>query len=305
MSMILYKTDADNTLVPIREKPFRLEREMQRLFEQNLEVIMGLELVKTECTIKNKRIDTLAFDPQIGAFVIIEYKRDRNTSVFDQGITYLNLMLQYKESFLVEYNESLGRNLKRADVDWSQTRVVFVSTDFTENQIEATNFRDLSIELWQVKRYENRTIAIIPVKKSRTAESIGQLAGKGDSAIRTVAEEIVTYTEERLLAGKPDETVELYERFKGAILNLTDDIEVKPLKFWVSFKKEGRSIVSIELQQRNIKLYVNVKSGSLDDPKGLARDVASIGHYASGDYEVKAMDDRNLEYIMSLVKQAL
>ena len=103
--MILYKTDADNTLVPIREKPFRLEREMQRLFEQNLEVIMGLELVKTECTIKNKRIDTLAFDPQIGAFVIIEYKRDRNMSVFDQGITYLNLLLQNKADFLVEYNE--------------------------------------------------------------------------------------------------------------------------------------------------------------------------------------------------------
>lgn len=86
---------------------------------------------------------------------------------------------------------------------------------------------------------------------------------------------------------------------------MTDDIEVKPQKHYVSFKKEGRSIVSVELQQRNIKLYVNVKSGSLDDPKGLARDVASIGHYASGDYEVKAMDDRNLEYIMSLVKQAL
>ena len=190
-------------------------------------------------------------------------------------------------------------------MDWSQTRVVFVSTDFTENQIEATNFRDLSIELWQVKRYENHTIAIIPVKKSRTAESIGQLAGKGDSAIRTVAEEIVTYTEERLLAGKPDETVELYERFKGAILNLTDDIEVKPLKLYVSFKKEGRNLASIELQQRSIKLVINLKSGHLDDPKGVAHDVAALGHWGSGDYQIKIEDDRNLEYIMSLVKQAL
>ena len=150
--MILFKTGTDNALTVVNEKPFRLERDMQKIFERNLPVIMGLELVKSECSIKNKRIDTLAYDPQSNAFVIIEYKRNRNISVFDQGITYLNLMLQYKEVFLVEYNESLGRNLKRSDVDWSQTRVVFVSTDFTENQIEATNFRDLSIELWQGKR---------------------------------------------------------------------------------------------------------------------------------------------------------
>ena len=303
--MILFKTGTDNALTVVNEKPFRLERDMQKIFERNLPVIMGLELVKSECSIKNKRIDTLAYDPQSNAFVIIEYKRNRNISVFDQGITYLNLMLQYKEVFLVEYNESLGRNLKRSDVDWSQTRVVFVSTDFTENQIEATNFRDLSIELWQVKRYENGTMAVIPIKKSHTAESIGQLAGKNDSAIRAVAEEIKTYTESDLLQGKPDETAELYERFKEAILNLTDDIEVKPLKFWVSFKKDGHNIASIEVQQRNLKLFINVKSGKLDDPKRLARDVATIGHFGSGDYEIKVADDRNLEYIMSLVKQAI
>lgn len=303
--MILFKTEADNVLTTVKEKPFRLERDMQRTFEQNLETILGVELVKSECSIKNKRIDTLAFDPQSNAFVIIEYKRDRNTSVFDQGITYLNLMLQYKEIFLVEYNESLGRNLKRADVDWSQTRVVFVSTDFTENQIEATNFKDLSIELWQVKRYENETIAIIPIKKSRTAESIGQIAGKNATAIKTVTAEIKTYTEEDLLNGKPDETVELYEQFRNAILNLTDDVEVKPQKWYVAFKKSGRNRVSIEIQQRCLKLFINVRKGDLDDPKGLARDVAQIGHYGTGDYELKVSDDRNLEYIMSLVKQAL
>lgn len=303
--MILFKTDTNNVLTTVKEKPFRLERDMQRTFERNIDAIMSLELVKSECSIKNKRIDTLAFDPQSSAFVIIEYKRDRNTSVFDQGITYLNLMLQYKEIFLVEYNESLGRNLKRADVDWSQTRVVFVSTDFTENQIEATNFKDLSIELWQVKRYENETIAIIPIKKSRTAESIGQIAGRNATAIKTVATEIKTYTEDDLLNGKSDEIVELYEQFRNAVLNLTDDIEIKPQKWYVAFKKNGRNMVSIEIQQRCLKIYINVKSGELDDPKHLSRDVSHVGHYGTGDYELKVSDDRNLEYIMSLIKQAI
>ena len=190
--MILFNAGADNLLTAIKEKPFKLEKDIQRLFELNLKQIMGLELVKSEFSVKNKRIDTLAFDPQSKAFAIIEYKRDRNASVFDQGVTYLNLMLQNKEVFIIEYNESLNRTLKRTAVDWSQTRVIFVSSDFTENQIEATNFKDFSIELLQVKRYENRTVSITPIQKSKNAESIKQLTGKNTAAIKTITAVIKT-----------------------------------------------------------------------------------------------------------------
>jgi hypothetical protein len=43
------------------------------------------------------RIDTFAFDNESKAFVIIEYKKDRNFSVVDQGLAYLNLMLNNKD----------------------------------------------------------------------------------------------------------------------------------------------------------------------------------------------------------------
>lgn len=302
--MILFKANTDGSVIRVKEKPFKLERDIQRLFERNLEAIMNLELVKSECSIKNKRLDTLAFDPQARAFVIIEYKRERNRSVFDQGITYLNLMLQHKADFIVEYNECKKVQLKRTDVDWSQTRVVFVSAGFTENQIEATDFRDFSIELWEVKRYENGQIAITPIQKSKTAESIRQIAGNNTS-IQAVAEEIRTYTEEDLLQGKSDETAALYDRYKSAILNLADGIEVKPQKLYVAFKKDNRNITDIEIQKKGLKLFLNVKRGSLCDPRRLARDISSVGHWGNGDYEIKTTDDRNLEYIMSLVKQAL
>ena len=304
---MLLKTNTENSVTVIKEKPFKLEREMQRLFEANLGTLMGLELVKTECSIRNKRIDTLAFDPQSNAFVIIEYKRDRNTSVFDQGVTYLNLMLQYKEMFIVEYNEAPNchRTLKRTDVDWSQTRVVFVAPDFAENQIEATNFKDFSVELWQVKRYENNIIAVTPVQKSKTAESIKQITGKNSDAIKAIAAVIKTYTEEDLLKGKSDVVSELYDRFKAAIFNLADGIEVKPQKFYVAFKKDGRNICDIEIQSSGLKISVNIKRGNLDDPKRLARDISKVGHLGNGDYGIKVANDADLEYIMSLIKQAL
>jgi len=131
--MQLYQTQAQS-LVELIEDPFRLEREIQSLFESNLYSFTGLEFIKSEFTIKNNRIDTLAFDPESQAFVIIEYKRERNYSVIDQGVSYLNLMLDYKADFIVEYNESQSKQLKRQDVDWSQSRIIFVSPSFTDFQ---------------------------------------------------------------------------------------------------------------------------------------------------------------------------
>lgn len=300
--MALYK-NTSALLEGIKEKPFKLEREIQKLFETNLPAIMNLTLVKSEFTIKSKRIDTLGFDPQTKSFVIIEYKRDRNSSVVDQGFTYLNLMLQNKADFILEYNEGLKKNIKRDEVDWSQTRVAFVSPWFTENQREATNFKDIAIELWEVKRFENDIVSISQIKKSNAAESIKAITEK-NKALHDIAKEIKVYTEDDHLQGKPDETIELYEKFKSAILDLSPDIEVKPQKFYIAFKK-GSNISDIEIQMNSLKIFINKKSGTLDDSKKIAKDVSKIGHRGNGDYELKVTNDEDLEYIMSLVKQAI
>jgi len=290
-------------LKEIKEKPFKLEKDIQKVFEANLYAIMGLELVKSEFTIKNKRIDTLAYDAQACAFIIIEYKRDKNISVVDQGFTYLSLMLENKADFIMEYNESLKRNLKREDVDWSQTRVAFVSTNFTENQVQATNFKDIAIELWEVKQFDNDTIIINPIKKSNAAESIKPITQQ-TKALKNVTDEIKVYTEDDHLKNGSEVIIELYERFKNAILNLGDGIEVNPQKWYISFKKGG-SIAYLELFKKALKITINLKLGQLDDPKKIAKDVSSIGHRGYGDYQIQVEDDKDLEYIMSLVKQAI
>ena len=300
--MALY-TNQTGKLKEVKEKPFKLEKDIQKVFEENLSAIMGLELVKSESTIKNKRIDTLAYDAQSCAFIIIEYKRDKNISVVDQGFTYLSLMLENKADFIIEYNESLKRNLKREDVDWSQTRVAFVSPSFTENQIQATNFKDIAIELWEVQQYENDTIAINPIKKSVAAESIKPITQQTQS-LKNITAEIKVYTEQDHIEKASDLTAELYEKFKAAILNLTDSIEVKPQKFYIAFKK-GKNVTDIAILKKSLKLFINVKAGLLDDPKKLAQDVSNIGHWGNGDYQIQVEDDKDLEYIMSLVKQAI
>jgi len=291
-------------LKEVKEKPFKLEKDIQKVFEANLSAIMGLELVKSEFTIKNKRIDTLAYDAQACAFIIIEYKRDKNISVVDQGFTYLSLMLENKADFIVEYNESLKRNLKREDVDWSQTRVAFVSTNFTDNQVQATNFKDIAIELWEVKQFENDTIIINPIKKSNAAESIKPLT-QNKEALKKVTEEIKVYTEEEHLSKSSEAIAELYEKFRQGILQLADEIEIKPKKMEIGFRRDSKVFTDICILKNSLKIWINLKKGKLDDPKHLAEDVSEKGHWGNGDYQIQVDTDKDLEYIMSLIKQSI
>lgn len=293
------------TLLGLKEKPFKLEKDIQKLFESNIEQITSFKFVRTEFSLKNVRFDTLAFDEESKSFVIIEYKRDRNYSVVDQGVSYLNLMLEYKADFIVEYNESCNKNLKRDDVDWSQSKVIFVAPSFTSFQKQSSNFKDLPIELWEIKQFENDIIVINPIKKSSSAPSIKQVqSSPNNTEISNVVKEIVVYDEDRFLQNKSDDIIELYNIYKEAILNLAPDIEALPLK-WVMMFKTDRKFAYIEIQKKNLKLWINLKKGQLDDSKGLARDVSSVGHAGNGDYELTITDTENLEYIMSLVKQAL
>jgi predicted transport protein len=52
-------------------------------------------------------------------------------------------------------------------------------------------------------------------------------------------------------------------------------------------------------------IWINLKKGTLDDSKAIARDVSDVGHWGNGDYQIQVSDTKFLKYIMSLVKQAL
>ncbi len=298
--MPLYKID--NKLSSIREKPFKLEKELQKLTEDNISTIFSYDCVKSEFTVGNFRLDTLAYDKETNSFVIIEYKRDKNFSVIDQGYAYLSLMLNNKADFILEYNESQKDTLKRTDIDWSQSKVIFISQSFTTYQKEAINFKDLPIELWEIKRYENKTVSYEQIQKSGSTESIKTIS-KSDIDINKVTKEIKVYTEQDNLIKASEETAELYDKFKQAILNL-GDISIKPKKLYVAFVS-GTNVVDIHVQKKALKMWLNMRKGELDDSRGLIRDVSGTGHWGNGDYEIQVTSDDDLEYIMSLVKQSV
>ncbi|WP_411896239.1 DUF5655 domain-containing protein [Winogradskyella sp. A2] len=302
--MALFKIDGNDNLINIKEQPFKLEKEIQNLTEKNLNSIFDLEFVKTEFSINSFRIDTLAFDKEAGTFVIIEYKRDKNFSVIDQGYAYLSLMLNNKADFILEYNENAKGTLKRNDVDWSQSRVVFISPSFTTYQKEAINFKDLPIELWEIKRYDNHTVNFNQIKTSGAQESVKTIS-RQDKTIENVTKEIKVFTESDHLKNGNPEIQELYEKVKESIINLDDNISTQAKKQTIGFKIDNNIFCDIVVLAKSLKLYLNLKSGDLKDEKNITRDVSNVGHWGNGSYEIKMKDTEDLEYILSLIKQSI
>ncbi len=283
--------------------PFKLEKEIQTIVENNLKELFELEFVKSELKIKNFRLDTLCYNTQNKAFVIIEYKRDTNYSVIDQGYTYLSLMLNNKSDFILEYNENLNKNLKRDDVDWSQSRVIFISPHFTEFQKQSINFKDIPFEIWEIKRYANGLIGFTEHKTS-SDESVSTIETLENNEVKKVSREIKVYTEDFLFENSKasDEIKELYFSLKERILSL-GEMNIVPRQTYISFKRKS-NFVDMTFQKGNLWLWINLKKGELDDPKEITRDVSEIGHYGNGDYDLRVYPDTDLDYVMFLIKQS-
>ena len=191
--MPLYK-HSQNKLQQIKREKIDLERDIQNLTENNLELVFGLQFVCSEFQLDILRIDTLAYDSETSSFVIIEYKRSRSFSVVDQGFAYLALMLNNQADFILEYNSKHKEKLTRDSVDWTQSRVVFIAGSFTTHQKRAINFQDLPIELWEVQKYENNLIHYERVETPGSSASIKSLST--DKTVSRVSREIKKYSVE-------------------------------------------------------------------------------------------------------------
>ena len=286
----------------IEEINFKLEKDIQEICEENLNQLFGLQIVRSQLAFQNFRIDTLAFDPKVKSFMVIEYKKDKNFSVIDQGYAYLSLLLNNKADFILEYNENCKASLRKNDIDWPQTKIIFISPSFTPYQVQSINFKDLPIELWEIKRYANDAVTFEQIQPLGATESIKTIS-KGDKIIEGVNREVRVYTEDDHLAEISYEIKELYDKFKISLLAIGNDIKMKPTKWYIGFLSKT-NFVDMHIQKKALKIWLNLRIGELDDPKGLSRDVSNIGHWGNGDYEIQVSNDENIDYIISLAKQS-
>ncbi len=292
-----------NKLISIKELKIKLEKDLQKLTEDNLDTVFGLDFIATEFKLQNFRIDTLAFDTETKSFVIIEYKRDRSFSVVDQGFAYLSLMLNNKADFILEYNERMKDNLKREDVDWSQSRVLFVANGFTPYQRNSINFKDLPIELWEVKKYDNNTILYNQIKSHEASESIKTVTK--DKTIEKVSKEVKKYSVEDHFKEGWEESRELYEALSNELFALGPSIEESPQKQYIGYKIGKSVVVSLRIYKSKVEVGLNrTQPKDLKDPEKRARYMKNSYKYYNKHitlFDVHSNDD--IAYAMFLIRQ--
>jgi predicted transport protein len=297
-------TIKDSKLTSVKEKRIELEKEIQQITENNLETIFGLKYICSEFQLNKLRIDTLAFDEEVKSFVIIEYKRDRSFSIIDQGFAYLALMLNNKSDFILEFNEKMKNNLKRDDVDWSQTKVLFLANSFTNYQQNAINFRDLPLELWEISKYDNQTILYNRLKSPDSNESIKTVSDK-NKMIQKVSKEVKRYSiNDHFKKGWENSKI-IFETLQERTLEMSDNFEVSPQKFYIGFKIEKSVVFGCDIRKSKIIIGLNrVQPKDLKDPEGKTEYRKNSFKYYNKhitNFEVKSKDD--IDYAIFLIKQ--
>lgn len=308
--------DTKNTGVShVENLPFKLEKEIQSIVEKNSNTFLGLEFVRSEFTLGEFRIDTLCFNHETNSFVIIEYKRGSNYSVIDQGYSYLSLMINNKSDFIIEYNEKLNKNLRRDEIDWTQSKVVFISQNFTNYQRNSVNFKNLPFELWEIKRFKNNTIILNQILSS-SKENIKSITNSIDeSVLNTVSKEVQIIDEDFHVSKLDDETKEKWIEFKDRLLQL-DNISIEIIKNYISFKGETKKLcyavfrknyISLEFLRGNINPDGTTSKTffHLEDPKKISTE--GSWEWKSGVrgniYKIRVDKSSDIDYLMFLVNQ--
>src|SRR4051794_30367327 len=112
----------DGTATELTGRAAPLEKALQTLIEGQMETLVGVRFLATEyATGKTHkgRIDSLGLDEN-GCPVIVEYKRHSNENVINQGLFYLDWLLDHQAEFRWLVMEKLGKEVAER-IEWSGT----------------------------------------------------------------------------------------------------------------------------------------------------------------------------------------
>jgi len=307
----------EGALSSVEKEAFALEKDIRSLVEPNMEALFDLEFVSSEFAVAEFRLDSLAYDEQNNSFVIVEYKKGHSYSVVDQGYSYLSVMLNNKAEFILEYNEKTGKQLKRNDIDWSSSRVIFVSPSFNTYQRNSVNFKDIPFELWEIRKFEGGLVAL-EQQISKSSESIENISGTSpDSVIKRVSDEVKVSSEAQFISVLSEDIREVWEAFREKLLELPNT-SAHTTKYYLSVKYEEAPLIFVKFRKKGIRCElprgtthsdgtVSKKFFEIDDPKKITR-VSEWAWSSSGNkgsrYRFNIDQMNQLDYGMYLVKQA-
>ena len=291
----------------IRLSEFRLEKDLQKTIENNLETIFNCRFVATEFStgdIHSGRIDTLAISEDNNP-VIIEYKKVASSELINQSLYYLSWILDHRGDYQVAVNKALSKDI---EVDWSEVRVICLAPEYKKYDLHAAKVMGANIELWQYKLYENNVLNLEEIFKRAEGISVSNdpldrmknpvMVEAGRKA--AITKKTTVYTIEEHLEKLNGPLLELFNTVRDYITGLDSSIEETPKQNYIAYKT-SQNFVCLESKRNKITLYLKVNPDEINPLPGQARDVRNIGHFGTGDFELTLKDMKDFEETKYLI----
>ncbi|ODP29680.1 hypothetical protein PTI45_01163 [Paenibacillus nuruki] len=273
-----------------------IEKSLQSLMENNLDTLLGIRFLASEYSTgkrHNGRIDTLGIDEN-NSPVIIEYKRATNENVINQGLYYLDWLMDHQSEFMILVMEILGREVADA-IDWNVPRLLCIAGGFTKYDEHAVQQIDRNISLYTYKRY-GEDLFLLDLVNATTANSSSLQITNTDH--KNYYKSVSEYLDKASVA-----LLDHYEQLKAYITALGDDVQVDVLKYYIAFKRiKNFACIEIYYQKDEIHMFLKVDPNSIQLEEGFTRNVQNIGHRGTGDLEVIIKNEKQLEKAKFLIQ---
>lgn len=292
----LFRLD-DGGVKELHGQTVTIEKSLQTLMERHLEALLGIRFLATEYSTGKRhggRIDTLGIDENSSP-VIIEYKRATNENVINQGLYYLDWLMDHQAEFTLLVQKKYGVHDAEA-IDWSAPRLLCIAGGFTKYDEHAVQQINRNIELYTYKKYGDELLLLDLVNATTANQPQDLPVSSGATSYKTVSD---------YLSQANQEMTDRYEGLKAFILALGDDVQINVLKDYIAFKRiKNFACVEIHPQKKSITVFVKVDPDSVELQPGFTRNVRNIGHYGTGDLEIVITQEEQLEEAKALIQKS-
>ena len=277
-----------------------LEKPLQNLIEANLNTLLGIRFLATEYSTGKThggRIDTLGLDEN-HCPVILEYKRSVGENVINQGLFYLDWLMDHQAEFKLLVLETFGKAAADA-IDWSAPRLVCIAADFTKYDGHAVQQINRNIELIRYRRFGDELLLFeLANASSATPQRSGHAkANKGTKGAEPLPEAKTPGPDKpfaEVVAGLPESVAQLLASLEDYVLSLGDDVQRKELRLYVAFKRL-KNFATVVAQRNRLLLYLHLDPAPVVHAMPNARDVTAIGHWGTGDLELSLSNAAELD----------
>ncbi|MER2552311.1 MAG: DUF5655 domain-containing protein [Thauera sp.] len=292
-------------------KAASIEKTLQNVIEARMEAFLGVRFLAGEYSTGAKhrgRIDSLGLDEN-GCPVIIEYKRHSNENVINQGLFYLDWLLDHKADFRLLVMDKLGKD-EAARIEWSGTRLLCIAADFTRYDEHAVAQINRNIELIRYKLFGDDLLLFELVNAASAASLTATTEVNGTELPKALkapaASTLAMKTHADQLASASPELLALFEQTRSFILAQGDDIIEKPVKLYVAFRRLKNFVCMslISKQDPHVFLTLKLDPTTVALEPGFTRDVSKIGHWGTGDLELTLRATADFEKARPLIERA-